>query len=196
MRTTGLVTSVVFGAVATVGTVLLAQATAAPVASRPARPEAPAPPGLMVDGQRPAPAALRLGQDDLLARFTPEVRANRKLRERALALWQAHFAANAAEIIRRFSVDEDWRPALAEAATLIDEFLEASLLPRGGAVPAAGSAGNQDDGRVWIETLDPRTEQRTRQLRPAPARPVLFAPEHPEPRVDPESTSKGLPKAD
>jgi len=157
-----------------IGLVLTLSATAAPAQplDQPAEP-------------RPALTALRLGEADLLARFTPEVRDSRKLRERALALWQAHFSTSAAELKRRFVNDDDWRPVLAAAAALIDDYLETSLLPRAGAVPAReGQQGNQGSN-VWIETIDPKTEQRIRVLRPAPARPVLIAPERPDDKKTP-----------
>jgi hypothetical protein len=121
---------------------------------------------------RPQVGALRLAESDVLARFTPEVRSSRTLRDRALALWRTHFAAQAGELEGRFTTEEDWRPVLADAAALIDEFLEDSLLPRQGEWRAEGQAG--EAGKVWIETLDPRTGQRVRQLRdPSPRRRLL-----------------------
>jgi hypothetical protein len=137
--------------------VLAAQAMGAP----PARAE-----------PRPQAGALRLSEPDVLARFTPEVRSSRTLRDRALALWRTHFAAQAGELEGRFTTEEDWRPVLADAAALIDEFLEDSLLPRQGEWRAEGQAG--EAGKVWVETLDPRTGQRVRQLRdPSPRRRLL-----------------------
>ena len=121
---------------------------------------------------RPQVGALRLSESDVLARFTPEVRSTRTLRDRALALWRTHFAAQAGELEGRFTTEEDWRPVLADAAALIDEFLEDSLLPRQGEWRAEGQAG--EAGKVWVETLDPRTGQRVRQLRdPSPRRRLL-----------------------
>jgi hypothetical protein len=123
---------------------------------------------------RPQRSALRLGEADVLARFTPEVRGSRPLRDRALALWRTHFAAQAAELERRFEAEEDWRPALADAAALVDDFLEASLLPRQGEFRADGPQGQA--GKVWVEGLDPRTGQRVRTLRDAARRPPILAP--------------------
>lgn len=119
---------------------------------------------------RPQVSALRLSEADVLARFTPEVQGRRELRDRALALWRAHFAGDADAVRRRFLVEADWRPALADAGALIEEFLETSLLPRAGAWPA------DEAGAVWIEILDSATGQRTRRLAPAPQRPHVFAP--------------------
>jgi hypothetical protein len=121
------------------------------------------------DAGRPRASALRLSDEAVLARFTPEVRKDARLTGRALALWRTHFEAQAAELERQFARSEDWRPVLARAAVLIEEFLEASELPRAGHEPA----GN---GEVWVERLDPSTGRRVRELRPAPARPVIFAP--------------------
>jgi hypothetical protein len=120
---------------------------------------------------RPQVSALRLSERDVLLRFTRQVQADPELRRRAMALWDTHFAAQADELKRRFTTQEDWRPVLADAAALIDEFLEASLLPREGETRADGQAG-----KVWVETLDPRTGQRVRQLRDAAKRPRLLAP--------------------
>jgi hypothetical protein len=118
---------------------------------------------------RPHPRVLRLDEAGLLARFTDEVERDTTLRTRALVLWRAHFAAQAAAIERRFERDDDWRPALADAAALVDDFLEASLLPRRGEWSAGG-------GKVWVETLDPATGQRARTLRAARPSRAIFAP--------------------
>jgi hypothetical protein len=123
---------------------------------------------------RPQASALRLSETDVLARFTPEVRTTRPLRERALALWRTHFAHQVFELEGRFTTEEDWRPVLADAAALIDEFLEASLLPRQGEWRAEGQEGQA--GKVWVETLDPRTGQRVRTLRDPAPRVRLLAP--------------------
>jgi hypothetical protein len=123
---------------------------------------------------RPQVSALRLSERDVLLRFTREVQADPALRQRAMALWDTHFAAQADDLVRRFKVDEDWRPVLADAAALIDEFLEASLLPREGETRAEGQDGQA--GKVWVETFDPRTGQRVRQLRDAARRPRILAP--------------------
>jgi hypothetical protein len=123
---------------------------------------------------RPQVSSLRLSERDVLLRFTREVQADPTLRQRAMALWNSHFAAQADELVGRFKTDEDWRPVLADAAALIDEFLEASLLPRAGETRAEGPDGQ--GGKVWVETLDPRTGQRVRQLRDAARRPRLLAP--------------------
>lgn len=136
------------------------------------------PAGAAEPGPRPAVSALRLSEADLLARFTQEVRSQRQLRDRALAFWRTHFAAQAGELSARFTREEDWRPILAEAAALIDDFLDASLLPRAGAWPVTDASVDDDGPRqIFIETLDAKTGQRIRVLRPAPLRPVLFAPE-------------------
>ena len=119
---------------------------------------------------RPGVAVLHLGEADVLAGFTPEVRTQPALRDRALALWRSHFAAQADEISRHFAADEDWRPALADAAALLEDFLEASLLPRARAFAA-------DPGHVWVEKLDPATGQRIRTLQPVAPRPLLLAPQ-------------------
>jgi hypothetical protein len=118
---------------------------------------------------RPHPRVLRLDEADVLARFTDEVERDANLRTRALVLWRAHFATKVAAIERRFERDDDWRPALADAAVLVDDFLEASLLPRRGEWSAGG-------GKVWVETLDPATGQRARTLRPARPDRAIFAP--------------------
>ena len=123
---------------------------------------------------RPQVSALRLSERDILLRFTREVQSDPTLRQRAMALWQTHFAAQADELVGRFKTDEDWRPVLADSAALVDEFLEASLLPRAGEMRAEGADGQ--GGKVWVETLDPRTGQRVRQLRDAARRPRLLAP--------------------
>jgi hypothetical protein len=139
----------------------------ATVAGAPARADGPP------ADDRPPASALRLGESDVLAGFTSEVRTQPKLRERALTLWRTHFAAPAAVLQQRFTHEDDWRPALADAAALIDDFLEASLLPRA----QQWRAGH---GQIWVEKLDPTTGQRTRTLQQAPARPLLLAPEHPK----------------
>jgi hypothetical protein len=123
---------------------------------------------------RPQVSSLRLSERDILLRFTREVQADPILRQRAMVLWETHFAAQADELRGRFKTDEDWRPVLADAAELVDEFLEASLLPRAGEMRAEGMDGQA--GKVWVETLDPRTGQRVRQLRDAARRPRLLAP--------------------
>ena len=123
---------------------------------------------------RPQVSSLRLSEKDILLRFTREVQADPALRQRAMVLWDTHFAAQADELVGRFKTDEDWRPVLADAAQLVDEFLEASLLPRAGEMRAEGMDGQS--GKVWVETLDPRTGQRVRQLRDAARRPRLLAP--------------------
>jgi hypothetical protein len=106
---------------------------------------------------RPGVSALRMSETDLLKGFTQEVRGSRDLRTRAIALWRHHFAAQAAALQDRFLREADWRPALADAAALVDEFYEASLLPRA----REWAAG---EGEVWVEKLDPTTGQRTRVL--------------------------------
>jgi hypothetical protein len=120
---------------------------------------------------RPDVRVLRLSDADLLGRFTPEVRSSARLGEQALALWRAHFEAQAREIEQRFLSEPDWRPALADAAALIDEFLEASELPREGFERAS-------PGQVWVERLDPKTGRRIRELRPAPPVKTIFAPQN------------------
>jgi hypothetical protein len=125
---------------------------------------------------RPALSALRFDQAELLRRFTPEVRSNAKLRARALDLWRDQFAARAATLGARFTSEPDWRPVLAEAAALVDDYLEASQLPRESVAEPAPS----DPGTQVIETLDPKTERMTRIRRPVGRRPVLFAPEKDE----------------
>jgi hypothetical protein len=121
------------------------------------------------DGEaRPAVSALRMSETDLLKGFTQEVRGSRDLRARAIALWRHHFAAQAATLQDRFVREADWRPALADAAALVDEFYEASLLPRAREWPAG-------EGEVWVEKLDPATGQRTRVLMKRDRR-VLLAP--------------------
>ena len=125
----------------------------------------------LVGSDRPEPRELRLEEGDVLQRFTADVRADKTLRERALALWRTHFAAQADELRARFLRESDWRPAFAEAAELVDEFLEASLLPRQG----SWSAG---EGTVWIETLDRTSGQRKRELQRKAERPFpLLAPQ-------------------
>jgi hypothetical protein len=123
---------------------------------------------------RPQVSSLRLSERDILSRFTREVQASPTLRQRAMSLWETHFAAQADELVRRLETDDDWRPVLADAAALVDEFLEASLLPRAGETRAEGTDGQ--GGKVRVETLDPRTGQRVRQLRDAARRPRLLAP--------------------
>jgi hypothetical protein len=122
---------------------------------------------------RPPVRALRLSEADVLAGFTPEVRRQPKVRDRALALWRMHFAAQAEAVRARFTSEADWRPALADAAALLDEFLEASLLPR-------ARQWHAGPGQVWVEKLDPTTGQRTRILQVSPERPLLLAPQDPE----------------
>ena len=121
---------------------------------------------------RPAPSALRLGDQELLARFTPEVRRTPVLRERALALWRLHFQSSADELLARLEREDDWRPVLADAATLVEEFLEASLLPRMGQWPVEGA----EEDKVWVEKLDRRTGLRVRVQKAAPRSADLFAP--------------------
>lgn len=152
--------------------VVIAVGAATPSLSLAAQSQSPGQPDDTPGGGeiRPAPSVLHLSEPDVLAGFTPEVRSTRALRDRALALWRTHFEAQAAAVRQRFAQDADWRPALADAAALVDDFLEASLLPRAG----AWSAGA---GQVWVEKLDPATGQRTRSLQPAPARPLLLAPQ-------------------
>jgi hypothetical protein len=136
---------------------------------------------------RPRVAVLHLAESDVLAGFTPEVRTQANLRDRALALWRTHFAAQAATIRQRFAHEDDWRPALADAAALVDDFLEASLLPRAQQWDAGA-------GKVWVEKLDPATGQRTRQLQAAPARRVFIAPESFVPKSPDEDADKPVPK--
>jgi hypothetical protein len=123
----------------------------------------------VVTADRPPVYTLRLAERQVLARFIPEVRARRDLRERAVALWRAHFVAEANAIRARFLQEEDWRPAFADAAALIDDFLEASLLPRAGEFPAG-------EGRVWIESID-SSGQRVRARHRARPRAPILAPE-------------------
>ena len=127
------------------------------------------PEGAVAPLDRPAATALRLSERAVLGRFTAEVRKNPRLRDRALALWRTHFEAEAAELERRFSTVSDWRPVLAQAAALIDEFLEASLLPREGIL-------KEEDGQGWVEFLDPATGQRARKKVPLRPRPRILAP--------------------
>ena len=122
---------------------------------------------------RPAPAALRLAENELLARFTPEVRRTPVLRERALSLWRLHFQPSADELLSRLEHDEDWRPVLADAAALIDEFLEASLLPRMGEWPVEGA----EEDKVWVEKVDRRTGLRVRVQKTVVRPADLFAPQ-------------------
>jgi hypothetical protein len=137
-------------------------------AARPAsRSVAAAPAAAITD--RPALATLRLSEPQVIARFIPEVRTRRDLRDRAIALWRTRFASQAEIIRQRFVQEEDWRPAFADAANLIDDFLEASLLPRAGEFPAG-------DGGVWVESVDPASGHRLRARRPARRRPTVIAP--------------------
>jgi hypothetical protein len=129
---------------------------------------------------RPAVDCLRFDKPALLARFTPEVRHNAKLRARALALWQARFAPRATQLSQRFVSEQDWRPVLAEASALVDEFLEDSMLPRANVTEVDPADKGGEAKTIWIETIDPTTEQRRRVRRPAFRRPVLFAPTHEE----------------
>lgn len=121
---------------------------------------------------RPQAAALRLGENDVLARFTSEVRRTPLLRERALALWRTHFQSLARQLIDRLYKEEDWRPVLADAGELVDEYLEASLLPRAGRWPVAG----EENEKVWVEKLDPQTGQRMRVMKRLRRSDTLFAP--------------------
>jgi hypothetical protein len=118
---------------------------------------------------RPAVSTLRLSESQVMARFIPEVRNRRDLRDRALGLWRIHFAREADAIRQRFAEEEDWRPAFADAANLVDDFLEASLLPRAGEFPAG-------DGDVWVESVDPSSGHRVRARKPPRRRPTLIAP--------------------
>ena len=118
---------------------------------------------------RPPAYTLRLSERQVLARFIPEVRGRADLRDRAVALWRMHFAAEADAIRLRFAQEEDWRPAFADAAALIDDFLEASLLPRTGEFPAG-------EGEVWVESIDPASGHRVRARRPPRRRPSILAP--------------------
>lgn len=128
------------------------------------------PPAASPAEDRPEAAALRLSEDAVLARFTTAVQVQPALRDRALALWRTHFAAQAATLTGRFATEEDWRPVLAAAAALVEEFLEESLLPR------AGEWRANETGKVWVETLDPATGLRTRKLTNAAQRPTVIAP--------------------
>ncbi len=119
---------------------------------------------------RPALRTLRLSEPQVMARFVPAVRTRRELRDRALTLWRTRFAAQADVIRLRFVQEEDWRPAFADAALLIDDFLEASLLPRAGEFPAG-------DGGVWVESVDPANGHRLRARKAARRRPTLIAPD-------------------
>jgi hypothetical protein len=118
---------------------------------------------------RPPVHTLRLSERQVLARFIPAVRARPDLRERAVALWRTHFSAEADAIRLRFVQEEDWRPAFADAAALVDDYLEASLLPRAGEFPAG-------EGGVWVESIDPRNGQRVRAKQPPRRRPTILAP--------------------
>ena len=109
----------------------------------------------MAASDRPPAHTLRLSERQVLARFIPEVRTRPDLRDRAVTLWRTHFAAEADAIRLRFVQEADWRPAFADAAALVDDFLEASLLPRAGEFPAG-------EGGVWVESINPRSGQRVR----------------------------------
>jgi hypothetical protein len=111
----------------------------------------------------------------VLARFIPEVRSRPDLRDRAVVLWRTHFQSEADAIRLRFVQEEDWRPAFADAAALIDDYLEASLLPRSGEFPAGA-------GEVWVESIDPRSGQRVRAKQPQRRRPTVIAPKHIAPK--------------
>lgn len=127
---------------------------------------------------RPQPSVLRLAEADVLAGFTVEVRTRPDLRERALLLWRSHFAAQADTLSQRFVHEPDWRPVLADAAKLVDDYLETSLLPR-----ARQWAAGPD--HVWVEKLDPATGQRTRALKPVPHKRVILAPQERLKKTDP-----------
>jgi hypothetical protein len=118
---------------------------------------------------RPPAYTLRLSERQVLARFIPEVRRRPDLRERAVTLWRTHFAGEADAIRLRFVEEEDWRPAFADAAALVDDYLEASMLPRTGEFPAGV-------GEVWIESIDPRSGHRVRAKQPPRRRPTFLAP--------------------
>jgi hypothetical protein len=118
---------------------------------------------------RPPAHTLRLSERQVLARFIPEVRSRPDLRERAVVLWRTHFQSEADAIRLRFVQEEDWRPAFADAAALIDDYLEASLLPRSGEFPAGA-------GEVWVESIDPRSGHRVRAKQPQRRRPTVIAP--------------------
>jgi hypothetical protein len=111
------------------------------------------------DVDRPSARELRFSEADLMARLVAEVSGDKVLRGRALALWRTHFEAQAAELQRRFATEADWRDAFGEAAILVDEFLEASDLPRAGRWRAG-------EDQEWVERLDPQTGRRTRHLQP------------------------------
>ena len=106
----------------------------------------------------------------MLARFIPEVRVRADLRDRAVTLWRTHFQAEADAIRQRFLQEEDWRPAFADAAALVDDYLEASLLPRAGEFPAG-------EGGVWVESIDPSSGHRVRAQQPPRRRPTILAPQ-------------------
>jgi hypothetical protein len=133
-----------------------------------ARPGAPSAAAAASD--RPPAYTLRLSEKQVMARFIPEVRARPDLRDRALNLWRARFAVQASAIRQRFQQEQDWRPAFADAAALVDDFLEASLLPRAGEFPAG-------EGEVWVESIDPASGQRVRARQPQRRRPTLIAPQ-------------------
>ena len=134
---------------------------------------------------RPPVYTLRLTERQVMARFIPEVRARRDLLDRARTLWRTHFVAEADAIRLRFLQEDDWRPAFADAAALIDDFLEASLLPRTGEFPAG-------EGKVWVESIDPRSGQRVRARQKARVRPPHLAPKFGE-KVDRDSQDKRRP---
>jgi hypothetical protein len=135
------------------------------VEARPSAPAASAP----AASDRPPAHTLRLSEQQVMARFIPQVRARPDLRDRALNLWRVRFAPQANQIRQRFQRDVDWRPAFADAAALVDDFLEASLLPRAGEFPAG-------EGEVWVESIDPSSGQRLRAKQPQRRRPTIIAP--------------------
>jgi hypothetical protein len=154
--------------------------TAAAGSLQSARAEAPA-------SDRPPVHTLRLSEKQVLARFIPVVRARTDLRERAVALWRAHFEAEADAIRLRFLQEPDWRPAFADAAALVDDYLEASLLPRTGEFPAG-------EEEVWVESIDPRSGQRVRARQPKPRRPLLLAPAKSAERKQAEADADDKPR--
>ena len=76
-------------------------------AGRPVRSVAAA--SIAVPNDRPALHTLRLAEPQVMARFIPEVRTRRDLRERALMLWRTRFAPQAEVIRQRFVQEDDWR---------------------------------------------------------------------------------------